>query len=234
MSPTILLEVIATTLEDARIAAAAGADRIELIASQEEGGLTPSLDLIQQITAESPIPVNVMIRPHSRSFHYNSAELEQMVHDIRQITAHTSASALVLGILNASGHIDETALQQLLAAAGELPVTFHRAFDEISDQEKALYTLSRYPAITRILTSGGHDTVLDARDTITRLNQIARQHQISLIAGAGLTLETLGEFVRDTGVQEVHLGSAVRQESNIHLPLDAARIRQAKAAIMTL
>lgn len=52
MSPTILLEVIATTLEDARIAAAAGADRIELIASQEEGGLTPSLDLIQQITAE--------------------------------------------------------------------------------------------------------------------------------------------------------------------------------------
>ncbi|ANF95439.1 copper homeostasis protein CutC [Paenibacillus bovis] len=232
MSDDILLEVIATTPEDARIAAAAGANRIELIASQQEGGLTPPLDLIQQITAESPIPVNVMIRPHSRSFYYTPEELGQMVHDIRQIAAHTQASALVLGVLNASGQIDEPALQQLLAAADGLPVTFHRAFDEIADQEQALYTLSRYPSITRILTSGGQASVLDAKDTIIRLNRIAQQQQIGLIAGAGLTLESLDEFVRGTGVQEVHLGSAVRQDSNIHLPLDAKRIRQAKAALL--
>ncbi|WP_046213692.1 copper homeostasis protein CutC [Paenibacillus wulumuqiensis] len=233
MTNAILLEVIATTAEDARIAAAAGADRIELIAAQQQGGLTPEMNLVQQITAESSIPVHVMIRPHSRSFQYTADELEQMVRDIRQVTEHTQAAALVLGVLNDRQQVDEPALNRLLEAANGLSVTFHRAFDEIRDQEQALHTLARYPGITRILTSGGQPSILDARDKIVRLDKIARQHQIRLLAGAGLTLDTLGEFVRDTGVQEVHLGSAVRQQGDIHLPLDAERIRQAKAILLS-
>ncbi|MDR5671178.1 copper homeostasis protein CutC, partial [Burkholderia cenocepacia] len=39
--PSILLEVIATTLSDAQTAARAGADRIELVTGLAEGGLTP-------------------------------------------------------------------------------------------------------------------------------------------------------------------------------------------------
>ena len=42
-----LLEVIATTVADARLAAQAGANRLELVTAMGEGGLTPSLGLIE-------------------------------------------------------------------------------------------------------------------------------------------------------------------------------------------
>lgn len=64
----VLLEVIGTTREEVVTAARNGADRIELITAITEGGLTPSLGLVQEAVEAVDIPVNVMIRPHSRSF----------------------------------------------------------------------------------------------------------------------------------------------------------------------
>ncbi len=227
----ILLEVIATTPEDAHIAEAAGADRIELICAQGEGGLTPSLGMVEQIVSELNIPVHAMIRPHSRSFRYDEAEQGSMLRDIRYF-ARSGVAALVLGVLDGNGHIDEVALQRMLAAASEerddLQITFHRAIDEVDDLNQSIELLGKYSTITRILTSGGRPSVLEAAEAFPALIRAAEQHSLSLIAGAGLTLDTLESFVRQTGVREVHLGSAVRQQGNIQLPLDAERIQQAR------
>ncbi len=227
----ILLEVIATTPEDAHIAEAAGADRIELICAQGEGGLTPSLGMVEQIVSELTIPVHAMIRPHSWSFRYNEAEQRSMLRDIRYF-ARSGVTALVLGVLDGNGHIDEVALQRMLAAASEerddLQITFHRAIDEVDDLNPSIELLGKYSTITRILTSGGRPSVLEAAEAFPALIRAAEQHSLSLIAGAGLTLDTLESFVRQTGVREVHLGSAVRQQENIQLPLDAERIQQAR------
>ncbi len=65
---TIILEVIATTVTDAVIAEKSGADRIELVTGMLEGGLTPSYGLIEEVVRSVSIPVQVMVRPHSRSF----------------------------------------------------------------------------------------------------------------------------------------------------------------------
>jgi copper homeostasis protein len=46
---SVLLEVIATTVADARLAAQAGADRLELVTAMGEGGLTPSIGLIEAV-----------------------------------------------------------------------------------------------------------------------------------------------------------------------------------------
>ena len=48
---SVLLEVIATTVADARLAAQAGADRLELVTAMGEGGLTPSVGLIEAVVA---------------------------------------------------------------------------------------------------------------------------------------------------------------------------------------
>lgn len=221
------LEVIATTPEDAMIAEQAGADRIELIAAQQEGGLTPSLGLIEYITETVHIPINVMVRPHSRHFRYDHAELTSMVRDIRHIS-RTGAAAIVTGVLTEDGQIDTIALERLLDAADGKPFTFHRAFDELDDLERGLDVLSRYPQITHILTSGGQPSVLQAVEQMITLNHLASQTHIQLIAGAGLTLQSLGDFVKDTSIQEVHLGSALRMHSDINLALDPARIAQAQ------
>ena len=69
---SVLLEVIATTVADARLAAQAGANRLELVTAMGEGGLTPSLGLIEAVVAAVTIPVNVIVRPHSRSFVYDA------------------------------------------------------------------------------------------------------------------------------------------------------------------
>ncbi len=227
----ILLEVIATTPEDARIAQEAGADRIEFISAQSEGGLTPSLGMVEQILSEVTIPVHAMIRPHSHSFVYTPQELQSMQRDIRHFV-RAGVTALVLGVLDTKQQIDEKALALLLQAAqegsNEVQITFHRAFDEAGDLRQSIATLGKYDAITRILTSGGKASALEATETFPQLIQLADQHSLSLIAGAGLTLETLETFVRKTEIREVHLGSAVRQQGCIHLPLDGERIRQAR------
>lgn len=221
------LEVIATTPEDAMIAEQAGADRIELIAAQQEGGLTPSLGIIEYITETVHIPVNVMVRPHSRHFRYDHAELNSMIRDIRHIS-RTGAAAIVTGVLTEDRQIDTNALERLLDAADGKPFTFHRAFDELDDLERGLDILSHYPQITHILTSCGQPSVLQAVDQMIALNRLAIQYPIQLIAGAGLTLQSLADFVTHTSIQEVHLGSAVRIHSDINLALDPVRIAQAQ------
>ena len=54
---SVLLEVIATTVADARLAAQAGANRLELVTAMGEGGLTPSVGLIEAVVAavENPL-----------------------------------------------------------------------------------------------------------------------------------------------------------------------------------
>lgn len=227
-----ILEVIATTPADAIIADQAGADRIEWIAAQEEGGLTPSLDSIEQMTESVSIPVNMMVRPHSRHFVYEDADLMRMVQDIRHIS-RTGIAAIVTGVLTTDRQIDMIALERLLDAADGKPFTFHRAFDELDDLERGLDILSRYPQITRILTSGGQPSVIQATEQMIILDRLASQTHIQLIAGAGLTLQNLASFVKDTSIQEVHLGSAMRVNSDIHLALDPARIAEAQRILQS-
>lgn len=227
-----ILEVIATTPADAIIADQAGADRIEWIAAQQEGGLTPSLDSIEQMTESVSIPVNMMVRPHSRHFVYEDADLMRMVQDIRHIS-RTNVAAIVTGVLTADRQIDIIALERLLDAADGKPFTFHRAFDELDDLERGLDILSRYPQITRILTSGGQPSVIQATEQMIILDRLASQTHIQLIAGVGLTLQNLASFVKDTSIQEVHLGSAMRVNSDIHLALDPARIAEAQRILQS-
>ena len=80
-----MLEVIVTTLEEALLAEQGGAGRLELVANLAAGGLTPDLGLVQRVIAAVRIPVNVMIRPHARGFHYREEELRTMLEGIRAV-----------------------------------------------------------------------------------------------------------------------------------------------------
>jgi copper homeostasis protein len=62
MSPT-LVEVCCESLHGAMAAQENGADRIELNAGIELGGLTPTLSLLRQVKAATNIPVICMVRP---------------------------------------------------------------------------------------------------------------------------------------------------------------------------
>ncbi|MCS7464284.1 copper homeostasis protein CutC [Paenibacillus doosanensis] len=218
------LEVIATCMDDALKAEAGGADRLELITAITEGGLTPGIGLVRQVVQAVRIPVHVMVRPHSRSFVYDRYDLETMIAEIQAI-ASAGAAGIVVGALTPEGRIDERALEAMLPWAEGLQVTFHRAFDELEDQLAGLRTLLRYPSFTRVLTSGGLRPAPEAAPAIRRLVEAAEGTTLRILAGNGLTPEVVEAFIEQTGVPEVHFGSAVRIGRSGLAPIDPVRLR---------
>lgn len=219
----MIIEVIATTIDDIAVASASAANRIELVSGIAEGGLTPSIGLIEAAVATSKIPVNVMIRPHSQSFTYSEADITLMIRDIEAVKA-CGAPGIVIGSNNSKRQIDMHSLERLLKAADGLDVTYHRAFDELEDQFEGLQVLAQYPAISRILTSGGADKAIDSMEHLKRLQQWAVELGLHLQGGSGLSVENTEQFVRKTGIRQVHFGSAVRADSSFSKPMDSKRI----------
>ncbi len=226
----MILEVIATTVTDAVTAEANGADRIELVTGLAEGGLTPSYGLIERTVRSVRIPVQVMIRPHSRSFCYNEEDIETMLNDIRAVKA-IGGAGFVFGCLTPHGKIDEPTLRRLIQEAEGADITFHRAFDEADDQEEAFAVLSQYPQIRRILTSGGKPSALEAVGRIRRLVQLSRHSHISIMAGSGLTAQNVADFIRETGVREVHFGTGVRGDKGAADSIEAAKLRAVRGIV---
>ena len=202
-----VLEVIATTVGDAKRAARAGADRLELVTAITEGGLTPSVGLVEAVVAAVPIPVNVIVRPHSRSFVYDADDLRVIERDVRAAVA-AGANGVVPGALDARGDVDLGALARIAAAADGRALTFHRAFDVSRDLNAAFDALLRVPAVTSVLTSAASVGARRGRD----------DHAARAVAAArparcwrlGLTVDAVGDFVRATGVRAVHFGSGRR------------------------
>lgn len=217
-----MIEVIATTLEDARRIEKAGADRIELVSALTEGGLTPSYALIKNVVQNVSIPVNVMIRPHARSFIYSRDEIELMVEDII-IAKELNVNGVVLGVLNKEGKIHKVFLERLLKFCDGVDVTFHRAIDEISDPVNAVKILSEYQQIKTILTSGGKGRILDNISTIT--NMIKNSGHINILVGGGLNFDNIKEIVESTKAHQYHFGTAIRYNNS---PFDEINIEKLK------
>ncbi|WP_338042318.1 copper homeostasis protein CutC [Paenibacillus alba] len=223
----MLLEVIATTVRDAVLAEQSGADRIELITGILEGGLTPSYGLIDEVVHSTTIPVQVMIRPHSQSFCYDQRDLSVMIKDI-QTVKRIGAYGIVLGALTSERRIDHETLRRLLDEAEGLSVTFHRAFDEVSNLEKALEELLAYSQIDRVLTSGGKPNVLDAQEEIRQLVKQTAPSHLRILAGSGLTVSAIPAFLQATGVKEIHFGRGVRMNNNPLDEIDTGKIKNIK------
>ncbi|MBB5509509.1 copper homeostasis protein CutC [Paraburkholderia atlantica] len=227
---SVLLEVIATTVADARAAAQAGADRLELVTAMGEGGLTPSMGLIEAVVAVVAIPVNVIVRPHSRSFVYDADDYAVILRDIRAVKA-AGANGIVIGMLDADRAIDREGLARACGAADGLAITFHRAFDEARDLREALEVLLGFEAVTNVLTSGGKPSVLQAQAVVSELVRQADGSPCTVLAGAGLTVDAVADFVSKTHVEAVHFGSGVRVNGNGLAPVDPAKVMQVRALL---
>jgi copper homeostasis protein len=196
----ILVEAAVDTLDQAVAAADAGVDRLELCASLRIGGITPNRGLLKAVLARVSIPVFVMIRPRGGDFVYAPEEIDKMLLAIEMVRG-TSAAGIVTGALTRDFQIDHYVMQQLVEAAGDLPITFHRAFDRISngDDLDQLVELG----IARILTSGGKSSALVGADSIASLVKGAGA-DITIVAGGFVRARNVREVVRRTGVREVH------------------------------
>lgn len=185
----ILVEAAVETLSAALAAAEGGAHRIELCVDLAHGGTTPPVELIRQAVAELPIPVFVLVRPRTGDYVYIHVYHQMMMEQIRQ-AKDAGAAGIVTGALDR--------LDELVAAAKPLPVTFHRAFDVNGDLEEAIRL-----GFDRVLTSGGAKTAPEGTEQIARYVQQARG-RITILPGGGIDASNVAKLVRETGVKEVH------------------------------
>ena len=195
------LEICAGSVESAIAARDGGAQRIELCAALEVGGVTPSAGLIAQARKVEGLTLNVIIRPRGGDFLYNDYEaacMEQDIHTCKQL----GVDGVVIGALTAEGDIDTVTCKRLIAAADGMSVTFHRAFDMCRDPRKALEELIAM-GCNRVLTSGQTATALAGAPLLKELVEQAAG-RIVIMPGCGVNSSNAGAILKATGATEIH------------------------------
>ena len=198
----MLVEACVDSVESSRAAERGGAGRLELCDALFDGGTTPSAGMIAACREAVAIPLFVIIRPRGGGFMYSATELDVMRRDIVAARG-LGADGVVIGPLRADGTVHDEHTRALVEVAGDLPVTFHRAFDFVPDLDAALEALVA-AGVGRVLSSGGAPT---AREGAATLASLVRRGgaRIGVMAGGSVREEHVRELVETTGVREVHV-----------------------------
>ena len=198
------LECCCTDAGEAREAEAGGAGRIELCEDLPCGGVTPSEENIRQVLSSVSIPVNVLVRPRGCDFVYNEAEILEMEEVVR-LCGRLGVNGVVIGALKGDGSVDTVTMKRLMAAAGNMEITFHRAFDECSDPFKALEDIIGL-GCDRLLTAGHAGNVNDGALMLKELNGKAAG-RIIIMAGSGVRPSNISSLETLAGISEFHSSS---------------------------
>ena len=190
------LEVIAFDLLSCQLAADNGADRIELCANPHEGGTTPSYGMMKAARKSTLIQVFPIIRPRGGDFLYTKEEFEIMKDDVKA-AQDIGCEGVVIGILSNDGNIDVEKCQELVTLAGQMEVTFHRAFDRVKEPIKSLEQIIAI-GCKRILSSGLHPTAIEGSSILRALVSQA-DGRIKIMPGSGVRSNNIVQLAKDTG-----------------------------------
>ena len=209
------LEICAYSIESCCNAREAGAHRVELCASPQEGGTTPSIGMIAaaskvlksqlQSKGDKPLELYVMIRPRGGDFVYTDEEFDVMQRDISAIgESGIAVDGVVFGILTQEGHIDIERNRQLVKLAGKynLKVTFHRASDRCTSAPEQIIEDIVSTGACRVLTSGQKPTAEEGIENIRRMAKAAAG-RIKIMCGSGVSEKNAG-LLKECGVDAEH------------------------------
>jgi copper homeostasis protein len=220
-----MIEIIACSVADAIAAERGGADRLEIVSHLEHGGLTPPLALVRDMQTAVRLPLRVMVREDEDFFVADAKKIERLC-EVARSCADLSVDGLVLGFLTRRGsevEIAHAVLEQVLDAASTTRITFHRAFEVVTNPRAAIAELKKYEQIDCILTSHGarpaDDTGAWPPPWPERFNGLAEladlaAPEIGILIGGGVTAGMIESLCREPQnrqkLSQIHLGQAVR------------------------
>lgn len=244
-----ILECCVDSVESALAAKEGGADRLELCAALVIGGISPGLALFEQVKANCDLPVRVLLRPRFGDFLYTKYEFQILKREVA-LFREAGAEGVVIGCLQEDGNLHMEQMQELMAEAGDMKVTLHRAFDVCADPIKA-YGQARELGIDTILTSGQKRECLMGMPLLQELCVLQQETGTPrIMAGAGVTPDVIRQFREQTSITSYHLsakkvldsGMCFRKEDvPMGLPVmdeysifrtDSRTVAEAKAALL--
>jgi len=210
----VVLEIAVQDVTGAQAAVRAGARRLELCSAlAATGGVTPGIGLLEavlDVVRTAGVGVHVLVRSRPGGFVHASDEVDVLVREVRA-AVRAGADGVVVGMLTRDGRVDTAALDACVAAASGAQVTFHRAFDVLAPDERALAeavdTLVGH-GVTRVLTSGGAARAGDGLERLARTVALA-DGRLEVMAGGGVLVGHVPAIVA-TGVDAVHLSASRR------------------------
>ncbi len=180
-------------------------DRIELCSGLDVGGLTPDAGLME-FAATTGIETHALIRPRSGDFTMEAADLSVAVSSIH-MASQIGLAGVVIGA-ERDGAIDRDALETMMRAADGMAVTLHRVIDVVDDPIAALEVAIDL-GVVRVLTSGAAPTAAAGIAGLDRLH-VAAAGRIEVMAGAGVTSQTLPELIAKTQVTSFHASCSAK------------------------
>ena len=206
-------EICANSVESCVEAQRVVADRLELCAGMPEGGTTPSYgDIIMARRVLTTTKLHVIIRPRGGDFLYSDLEKEIMLEDVR-MARKVGVDGVVFGALTAEGDVDVEFMQQLMAEAEGMSVTFHRAFDVCRDPFVALEQIIEL-GCNRILTSGQMPRAEEGVELLRELVERASE-RIIIMPGCGVNASNIAYIAEATGASEFHFSARSKRESDM-------------------
>lgn len=175
-------------------------DRYELNSALELGGLTPTLNTLIKAKEVTDIPIMCMTRVRGGGFIYSQDEIDVMLKDAETMIKY-GADGIVFGFLNDELEIDIPNTKKMREITKGKTLVFHKAFDYVLDQEKAIKELIEI-GIDRILLMGSGD-ILDCAKNISKLNQ-KYGDKIELLPGGGINKDNIIDVLNITNVSQIH------------------------------
>lgn len=203
------LELCAASIEAIQIAKVLKLDRIELCQGLEQGGLTPSVGLIEY-AIEHGLETHVLIRSRPGGFYYSPDEIDLMLKNIARCKL-LGAQGVVVGVLNENNTINKRALDQMVEKADGIDVTFHRAIDDTMDYKKSMETLID-SGVRRILSSGLENNVDEGCGNLAAMKEYSKG-RIEVMPGGGINEENIMNIVNEVRPDAIHFSGTVKHEA---------------------
>jgi copper homeostasis protein len=122
------------------------------------------------------------------------------------------AKGIVIGALTEAGEVDEKILQEVMHKAKGMEVTFHRAFDDCIEWQKAMDVLIKH-GVNRILSSG---LARNVELGLPILKQMVAHSagRIEIMTGGGINAANAGKIAQELRPNAIHFSGTVKVQQD--------------------
>ncbi len=198
------LELCVTDLKGILLAKKYGFNRVELCINLEVGGTTPSNGLTL-LALQQQLETHVLIRPRAGGFAYSDLEKETLLAEIHGLM-DLPVTGFVVGALKENKEIDTTLIGEIRKLTKKKELTFHRAFDEMTNWENGVEVL-KFFRFKRVLTSGRTANVDQGFDNYKQIKEVFG-NDLELMIGGGVNQGNIARLAKEIQPDAIHFSAA--------------------------